>query len=87
MNKLKNYNEPVVDDPFYDGTDAAHPAWWRGHDHTTEVFCQLVNAILDGQDDGHGFNYEPWGYTRQRLLMLVKNEQRDDTSEKINKAS
>ncbi len=55
-----------------DGTDGAHPAWWRGHEHTTLSFCQLVNRILDGQDEGRGFNCEPWGALRQRLLGLKK---------------
>jgi hypothetical protein len=51
-------------------TDAASPAWWRGHDHTTKVFCALVNDILDGKDDGSGVNREPWASTRKRLLGL-----------------
>lgn len=61
------------DDPAWDCTDAAHPAWWRGHQHTATVFCNLVEDILDGKDDGKGFNYEPWHHCRQRLLMLVRN--------------
>lgn len=60
------------DDPMMDATDGAHPAWWRGHDHTARVFCQIVTKILDGQDDGHGFNVEPWGTVRQRLLALTE---------------
>lgn len=62
---------PRADDPELDATDYAHPAWWRGHEHTTGVFCQMVNEILDGKDDGHGANREPWGATRRRLLDLV----------------
>jgi len=61
-------SRPVLDDPELDATDAAHPAWWRGHDHTSQVFCQLVTDILDGKDTGWGFNYEPWHTLRRRLL-------------------
>lgn len=60
------------DDPSMDCTDGAHPAWWRGHDHTARVFCQIVTKILDGRDDGQGFNVEPWGTVRQRLLALTE---------------
>jgi hypothetical protein len=61
----------IPDDPELDGTDWAHPAWWRGHDHTTKVFCHLVTEILDGKDDGTGVNHEPWHTVRRRLLTLV----------------
>ena len=60
-----------ADYPDADATDAAHPAWWRGHDHTAAVFCQLVTKILDGEDNGGGFNYEPWGTLRKRLVALM----------------
>lgn len=59
------------DDPMLDATDWAHPAWWRGHEHTTQVFCDLVHKILDGRDDGAGANHEPWQTLRRRLLALV----------------
>jgi hypothetical protein len=39
----------AADNSDFDATDAASPAWWRGHDHTTKVFCALVNDILDAQ--------------------------------------
>jgi hypothetical protein len=61
----------LPDNPVWDSTDYAHPAWWRGHQHTAEEFCRLVNEILDGKDDGRGFNYQPWHDTRRRILGLV----------------
>lgn len=63
----------VHDDPALDATDFAHPAWWRGEQHSALVFCEKVNQILDGKDDGSGFGYEPWHATRMRLLELVNN--------------
>lgn len=59
-----------IDDPELDCTDAAHPAWWRGHDHTAKVFCQLVNEILDGNDVSHGISGEPWQATKMRVADL-----------------
>lgn len=32
------------DDPALDGTDGAHPAWWRGHDRAAEVWRERVEA-------------------------------------------
>lgn len=64
--------EQPWDDPELDATDFAHPAWWRGHDHTTAVFCSLVHDILDGKDDGRGVARAPWEPLRRRLLDLVR---------------
>lgn len=59
------------DDPDTDSTDYAHPAWWRAHEQTTQVFCDLVTKILDGNDNGGGANHEPWQTLRRRLLAMV----------------
>lgn len=29
-----------ADDPLLDATDGAHPAWWRGHDHTAAKIAE-----------------------------------------------
>ncbi|TPJ86916.1 MULTISPECIES: hypothetical protein [unclassified Mesorhizobium] len=60
----------AVDDPELDATDGAHPAWWRGHDHTATVFCKLVNDILD-RKPVRGIANEPWESTRTRLAALA----------------
>jgi hypothetical protein len=62
------------DDPELDGTPFAHPAYWRGSDHTIKVLCDKINRILDGEDVCHGVCSEPWESTRQRLLKLVQND-------------
>ena len=69
------YNEHIVtpDNPELDGTDFAHPAWWRGHHQTTEMFCHHVQAILDGRDvKDESVSPEPWHTVRKRLLALVE---------------
>jgi hypothetical protein len=65
----------MIDDPELDGTDFAHPAYWRGHDDSCRTFCQKVNEILDGKDGGHGIAHEPWESTRRRLLASISKWQ------------
>jgi hypothetical protein len=65
----ENQAEALRDDPQWDATDAAHPAWWRGHDHTTAVFCHQATEILDGKEPG-GVSQEPWETLRRRLWAL-----------------
>lgn len=62
--------EFLRDDSECDGTDAAHPAYWRGHDHAVAVLCQKITEILNGKDDGKGIASEPWEPVRRRLLAL-----------------
>lgn len=57
-------------DKEYDATDGACPAWWRGQDYATSIFCQRVIEILEDKDDGAGANTEPWATVRKRLLEL-----------------
>ena len=58
------------DDPFWDGSDFAHPAWWRGNDQGVVVFCKEVNSILNGAPV-QGFSSEPWQSLRKRLQSLT----------------
>jgi hypothetical protein len=60
------------DDPEADGTDFAHPAWWRGQEAAMREFCRQVNKILDGKDRGLGVARDPWESTRRRLIVLVQ---------------
>lgn len=66
-------NEPP-DNPEADGTDYAHPAWWRGHFQTVRSLCYKINRLLDGEDNGMGISQEPWESTRRRLLDLIHRE-------------
>jgi hypothetical protein len=61
----------LKDDPEWDGTDGAHPAWWRGHDHAVAVICQNLCQILDGAPFA-GVCNEPWESVRKRLAELVR---------------
>ncbi len=68
-------NVYLPDSPDLDGTDFAHPAYWRGHDQAVEALCQKINKILNGHDHGHGCSNEPWESTRRRLLKLMQNQE------------
>jgi len=35
------------DDPEWDATDAAHPAWWRGSDYGVEKAVKAINNMMD----------------------------------------
>lgn len=45
-------NEPVLDNPDADGTDNAHPAWWRGCDAGTQMTIEWVHRVLDDAQSG-----------------------------------
>lgn len=35
------------DNPFWDCTDGAHPAWWRGEEYGCKAIVRIVNKWLD----------------------------------------
>jgi hypothetical protein len=39
--------------PDFDATDAAHPAWWRGHDHVAAMFEQKVGKLKGELDEAN----------------------------------
>jgi hypothetical protein len=36
----------TADEPLLDGTDGAHPAWWRGHDRAAEMLTAQRDAAV-----------------------------------------
>jgi hypothetical protein len=58
------------DDPEADGTDFAHPAWWRGNERAFLTAVHEVNDILDGTKTNVGISIEPWQSLRQRLYDI-----------------
>jgi len=39
-----------VDDPTFDATDGAHPAWWRGHDYVSARFKEELDKARRERD-------------------------------------
>lgn len=67
-----------LDDPEWDGTIAAHPAWWRGNDRAVAVLCREINAILDHAEMPRGMCQEPWESTRRRICLLASKAKKED---------
>lgn len=47
-------NKPLPDCKFWDATDYAHPAWWRGSDYGCFAAASRIQDVLDGTDTGAG---------------------------------
>ena len=60
------------DDPEYDSTDWAHPAWWRGSLHGLHGAIRLVGDIISGKETGVGAMYEDADKLRQMVLGLKR---------------
>jgi hypothetical protein len=66
VERLRSNNEAT------DGTDYAHPSYWRGSDAAFAAMCEQLRKILDGEDDCKGVCQEPWDTLRRRVLALYK---------------
>lgn len=67
----------ALDNPEWDATDAAHPAWWRGNDAGVAVTVQGLGDVLDGKDNGTGVvGYEPLETLRRRLGAVAEERER-----------
>lgn len=60
------------DDPEFDSTDWAHPAWWRGDLHGLQSAARLIENIISGKEMGVGAMYEDADKLRQMVLGLVR---------------
>lgn len=54
-----------------DGTDGAHPAWWRGHDDTIASVVKQINLLLDGKStEKFGTSTQPYHRLYRRIYRL-----------------
>ena len=60
------------DDPEFDSTDWAHPAWFRGTLHGLHGAICLVSDIISGKETGVGAMYKDADKLRQMVLGLVR---------------
>ena len=58
--------EARKDNEELDGTDAAHPAWWRGQDYGAVSICRALTEVLDGKEPS-GTCTEPFETLRRRV--------------------
>lgn len=62
----------ICDDPSLDGTDCAHPAFWRGVDYGIAGLIIRIERILAKKDNGSGVIGNPKiEALRRKLLLLV----------------
>lgn len=67
----KARSAPVYDNPDLDGTDGAHPAWWRGNDHGIRMTIREVNAWLSGAPLLGTYGQQELNWLRARIAELV----------------
>lgn len=56
------------DCPEWDGTDLAHPAWWRGCDAGADSTIHIIHEILDNVEKG----IEPTGHFGSSKLDMLR---------------
>lgn len=59
----------IEDNPMWDGTDAAHPAWWRGEKSTVQGVARQLAKILGMPETS---TYQE---VREKLRADYKNKQ------------
>lgn len=65
--RLAGLGEQYKDDKKLDGTDYAHPAWWRGHDSGCDGIVLALNDVLDGKKKGGIFGSPSLQKLRERI--------------------
>lgn len=69
----------LPDDPEWDATDFAHPAWWRGNDAGADAVVRRLEKVLDGKDEGAGvLGGRKLEAIRRRLLGLLEMVKRKE---------
>ena len=84
-----------LDQPQFDGSPKAHPAFWRGKAIGINAVLEIVSNIMMGEDDGSGTNnHTGIEQMRQGLIQwraevnnsfVSKNESKVDKKEKVDK--
>jgi hypothetical protein len=68
----------LPDDPGWDATDGAHPAWWRGSDAGVEGAVAAINKVLDNLEQGQPhtghFSGASLEALKRRLELLLLKE-------------
>jgi hypothetical protein len=64
----------LVDNPAFDGTDGAHPAWWRGNDAGGAEVTQAVQEMLEGKRQGGVFGSPELQAISVRIKSLLETE-------------
>jgi hypothetical protein len=64
----------ALDNPEHDGTDLAHPAWWRGCDSGADSTVVIIHKMLDdieaGKEKAGTFGSQKLNMLRDRLYQM-----------------
>lgn len=60
------------DNEFWDATDAAHPAWWRGCDHGSTSTAHALQAIAETGEHHGTFGGQEIEAAAQKIMTLNK---------------
>ena len=63
--------EYEYDNDFWDGTDGAHPSWWRGKERGYREACDRINQALDMEITHEGFN-DPLRSILEKIETIIK---------------
>lgn len=58
------------DDPDFDGTDGAHPAWWRGCEHGVRTTAKIMQTWLNREDHRGVYGWSTLNDLRQQILAM-----------------
>ena len=75
--------EQYLDNPVFDDTPRAHPAFWRGKSTGINAVLKIVADVMNGVDDGSGTNNHEQIERMRRALFTWK--ERVDASFKESK--
>ena len=70
--KDHKHDDAACKEQLMDGTDDAHPAWWRGCDHGVEMVCSVFLKALNKEDDGKGTYHPQIETIRRRILDIFR---------------
>ncbi len=60
----------LPDDPEWDCTDFAHPAWWRGEQHGSLMVCLKVLELIKNGDTGGKFSDPRMNEMRDKIAAM-----------------
>lgn len=63
-----------LDQPEFDNTPRAHPAFWRGKSNGINSVLEIVSNIMMGHDDGSGVNNHPGIESMRRGILAWKGQ-------------
>ncbi len=75
--------EQYLDNPVFDDTPRAHPAFWRGKSAGINAVLKIVADVMNGVDNGSGTNNHEQIERMRRALFTWR--ERVDASFKENK--